>query len=78
MKKSVEYKGVAGKVIEKIVFLNQRPHPGEACVEIMFRDKTSLYVEMRPGVTVAPELVSWKTGEYRPLRSYPAVTSRGR
>jgi hypothetical protein len=69
----IEYPGVAGKVVEKVLLLHQKATNGEPCIEIRFTDKTSLYFELYPRVTLAPELMSWKKNEGRTLRRYPEV-----
>lgn len=74
MKKPTEYKGLAGKVVERVLFL-ERENRGEACVEIQFKDGISLYLDIFPSVTLAPFLVRWKAGNGRIIRRYPARTS---
>jgi hypothetical protein len=49
-------------------------------VDIRFQDKTSLSFDLEPCVLVHPELNTWKTGNYRPLKRWRPVhskTSRG-
>ena len=69
----IEYEGVAGKVVEKVLLLSQKSTGGEPCIEIMFTDKTSLYFELYPRLTLTPVLMSWKKTEGRTLRRYPDV-----
>jgi hypothetical protein len=73
--KNTEFAGVAGKVVEKILFQDPKSNQGKAIIEIMFQDKTTLYLEMRAKIALAPDLVSWKTGEYRTIRHYLSVTA---
>src|SRR4051794_38324659 len=37
-------------------------------VEIRFKDKTSLVFDLEPCARVFPEVINWKTGNYRLLR----------
>ena len=73
--KNTEFAGVAGKVVEKIYFQDPKCNEGKAILQIMFQDKTTLYLEMRAKITLEPELVSWKTGEYRTIKHYLPVTA---
>jgi hypothetical protein len=45
-------------------------------VEIKFQDKTALMFDLEPCVTVTPKLVSWKTGDYKPVRQWLPAHSR--
>ena len=45
-------------------------------IEIKFQDKTALSFDLEPCMSVAPELVNWKTGNYRLLRRWRPVHSR--
>jgi hypothetical protein len=44
-------------------------------IEIVFDDKTSLCFNLESRVQIAPELVSWKSGSYKPLKRWRAVHS---
>jgi hypothetical protein len=44
-------------------------------IEIVFDDKTSLCFNLESRVQIAPELVSWKAGEYKPLKRWRPVLS---
>jgi hypothetical protein len=70
---SPEFPEVRGKVVDKVVFTDDGH--GEPNIEIMFADKTSLYFELRPRVTLEPELWDWRTGNSRVMKCYPAVTT---
>ena len=45
-------------------------------IEIRFQDKTSFVLDLEPCVMVYPELVNWKTGNYKPLKRWRPVHSR--
>jgi hypothetical protein len=44
-------------------------------VEVVFQDKTSLTFNLESCLLVVPELVSWKSGSYRPLKRWRSVHS---
>jgi hypothetical protein len=44
-------------------------------IEIVFDDKTSLSFNIEPCFQVAPELVSWKSGSYKPLKRWRPLHS---
>jgi hypothetical protein len=45
-------------------------------VEIKFQDKTSLVFDLEPCVQVFPELINWRTGNYRLLKRWKPIHSR--
>jgi hypothetical protein len=48
----------------------------EGCaIGIMFQDRTYLSFDVDMGVTILPELSDFKTGEYRPLKRWRAITT---
>ena len=47
--------------------------PDYNIIEIIFQDKTSLTFNLEPCLQVGPELVSWKSGSYKPLRRWRPV-----
>jgi hypothetical protein len=49
--------------------------PDYNVVEIVFQDKTSLTFNLEPCFQVTPELVNWKSGEYKPIRRWRPVHS---
>jgi hypothetical protein len=49
--------------------------PDYNVVEIVFTDKTSLNFQIEPCFQVVPETVSWKSGEYKPIKRWRAVHS---
>jgi hypothetical protein len=50
--------------------------PDYNIVEIIFQDKTALAFELESCVRVFPELINWKSGNYKPLKRWPPVQSR--
>ena len=42
-------------------------------IEIVFQDKTSLTFNLDSRVQIVPELVSWKSGSYKPLKRWRPV-----
>jgi len=50
--------------------------PDYSTIEIVLQDKTSLNFYLESYVRIFPELVSWKSGEYKPVRRWPAVNSK--
>ncbi len=49
--------------------------PDYNVIEIVFQDKTSLTFNLESCFQVVPELVSWKSGSYKPVERWPAVHS---
>jgi hypothetical protein len=49
--------------------------PDYNIIEIVFDDKTSLTFNLEPCFQVTPELVSWKSGKYHPLKRWRPVHS---
>jgi hypothetical protein len=49
--------------------------PDYNILEVVFEDKTSLSFNLDSRVQVAPELVSWKSGSYKPLKRWRPVLS---
>jgi hypothetical protein len=50
--------------------------PDYNIIEIVFQDKTSLTFNLESCVRVFPEIVNWKSGEYKPLKRWRPVQSR--
>jgi hypothetical protein len=46
-----------------------------AAIGIMFEDRTYLSFDVDMGVSILPELSSFKTGEYRPLKRWRPITT---
>jgi hypothetical protein len=49
--------------------------PDYRIIEIVFQDKTSLTFNLESCLQVTPEIVSWKSGSYKPLRRWRPVHS---
>jgi hypothetical protein len=49
--------------------------PDYNIIEIVFEDKTSLTFNLEPCFQVTPELVSWKSDSYKPLKRWRPVHS---
>jgi hypothetical protein len=49
--------------------------PDYNVIEVVFADKTSLTFNVEPCFRVFPELVSWKSGNYKPLKRWRSVHS---
>jgi hypothetical protein len=49
--------------------------PDYRIIEIVFQDKTSLTFNLESCLQVVPELVSWKSGSYKPLKRWRPVHS---
>jgi hypothetical protein len=49
--------------------------PDYNIIEIVFSDKTSLNFQIEPCFQVVPEIVNWKSGEYKPVKRWPPVHS---
>jgi hypothetical protein len=61
-----------GKVIAEVELSLS---PDYNIIEIVFQDKTSLNFQIEPCFQVTPELVSWKSGKYQPVRRWRPVHS---
>jgi hypothetical protein len=61
-----------GKIIAEVE-LSISPHYD--IIEIVFDDRTSLCFNLELRVQVAPELVCWKSGSYKPLKHWRPVLS---
>ncbi|MGC2743277.1 MAG: hypothetical protein WA672_08815 [Candidatus Angelobacter sp.] len=49
--------------------------PDYRIIEIVFSDKTSLTFNLESCLQVTPEIVSWKSGSYKPLKRWRPVHS---
>jgi len=45
-------------------------------IEIKFQDKTSLSFDLETCAMVYPELINWKSGNYKPLQRWRPIHSR--
>jgi hypothetical protein len=61
-----------GKIIAEVEFSIS---PDYNVIEIVFQDKTSLTFNLESCFQVTPELVNWKSGEYKPIRHWRPVHS---
>jgi hypothetical protein len=61
-----------GKIIAEVEL---SVSPDYNVIEIVFDDKTSLCFNLESRVQIAPELVNWKSGEYKPIRRWRPVHS---
>ncbi len=52
--------------------------PDYNIIEVVFQDKTSLTFNLDSRVQIAPELVSWKSGSYKPIKRWRPVLSESR
>ena len=62
-----------GKIIAEVEL---SVSPDYFTIEIVFQDKTSLAFDLEPCVRVFPELINWKSGNYKPLKHWRPVHSR--
>ena len=61
-----------GEIIAEVELLIS---PDYNIIEIVFQDKTSLTFNLESCLQVVPELVSWKSGSYKPLKRWRPVHS---
>lgn len=66
----VEFKEAAGKTVEKITLTNESDF---RAVTIRFTDRTAMHFTLRPKIDVFPELLDWKTGNGKVIRTYARV-----
>jgi hypothetical protein len=62
-----------GKIIAEVELAIS---PDYNIIEIVFQDKTSLSFNLEPCFQVTPELINWKTGNYKPIKRWRPVHSR--
>ena len=61
-----------GKVVHEV---EVRAMDEGAAIGIMFEDRTYLSFDVDMGVTIRPELSSFKTGEYVPLKRWRPIST---
>jgi len=61
-----------GKVVSEVELSIS---PDYRIIEIVFQDKTSLTFNLESCLQVTPELVSWKSGSYKPTKRWRPVHS---
>jgi hypothetical protein len=49
--------------------------PDFSIIEVIFEDKSSIGFEIVPCFQVVPELVNWKSGNYKPMKRWKPVHS---
>jgi hypothetical protein len=67
-----KFPAAKGKVIAEVELSLS---PDYNIIEIVFQDKTSLTFNVHPCFQIVPELVSWKSGNYKPLKRWRPVHS---
>ena len=69
-----DFPEVRGKVVEAVEL---RPTDTGYEIGVLFTDRTYLGFEIEPRMsfTVTPELSDWKTGNYKPLKRWPPLSS---
>jgi hypothetical protein len=63
---------VKGKIIEQV-----EVDPEAEAIVILFQDKTVLSFDVDPRCVVFPEFSDWKTGNWKGIKRWPPVQSRG-
>jgi hypothetical protein len=67
-----KFPSAKGKIIAEVELSIS---PDYRIIEIVFEDKTSLTFNLESCLQVTPELVSWKSGSYKPLKRWRPVHS---
>jgi hypothetical protein len=69
-----DFPDVTGKSVEAVEL---RPSDTGYSIGILFIDRTYLSFDIEPQMTfsIVPELSSWKTGNYKPLKRWRPITS---
>ena len=67
-----KFPAAKGKIIAEVKLSIS---PDYRIIEIVFQDKTSLTFNLESCLQVTPEIVSWKSGSYKPLRRWKTVHS---
>ena len=62
-----------GKIIASVELSNS---PEYSTIDIRFQDKTALSFDLESCVRVFPELINWKSGDYKTLKRWRPVHSR--
>jgi hypothetical protein len=66
------FKDVTGKPIDFVeVYVSGDYH----CIDLRFQDKTALTFVIDLGFTIRPSYSNWKTGNWRPIKSWPLIHS---
>ena len=72
-RRSHRFEEVRGKTVD---FVEVFTCGGFHCLDVRFQDRTSLTLEIEPTFVVEPYHSDWKTGNLRPLRSWPLIHSQ--
>jgi hypothetical protein len=67
-----KFPAAKGKIIAEVELSIS---PDYNIIEIVFQDKTSLTFNLESCLQVTPELVNWKSGEYKPIKRWRPVLS---
>jgi hypothetical protein len=67
-RRMVEFPEVKGKTLEavKLYLVDD-----DTSLSLVFSDKTHLYLDLEPGLTVRADYSDWKTHNWRPIKSWP-------
>jgi hypothetical protein len=68
-----EFPEVKGKTI---VALKLYLEDDDTSISLAFDDKTHLYFDLEPGLTVRADLSDWKTHNWHPIKSWPPLHRR--
>jgi hypothetical protein len=77
-KKSAPYQRVQkfpmakGKIVAEVELSIS---PDYRIIEVIFQDKTSLTFNLESCLQVTPEIVSWKSGSYKPIKRWRPIHS---
>ncbi len=63
----VEFPEVKGKTLEALKLYLEND---DTSLSLAFSDKTHLYLDLEPGLTVRADLSDWKTHNWRPIKSW--------
>lgn len=63
---------VKGKIVERV-----EVDPDAQAVAIVFQDKTVLSFDVDSHHTLFPELSDWKTGDWKGIKRWQAIHSKG-
>ena len=66
----VRFPEVRGKIVQAVEVDDE-----VEVISILFDDKTILSFDLDRGLTVFPELSDYKTGNWKPIKRWPAVRS---
>ncbi len=69
----LKFPQIKGKKLEGAEFSTRG---GSHSIEFLFEDKTALSLGIEPGFTLFADYADWKTGNWRPIKSWKPVRSR--